>query len=364
MLQFIPGVELSRRFYTEAVRPILDRQFPALPHAAAHIGTGSDVLGFDTEMSTDHDWGPTVVIFLRDEDTHLADEIRETMRHNLPHVFYDYAVNFGDAPDEPGTAILEVTREGSVNHHVFATTPRAFFRRHLTYDIDQPPDAADWLTFPSQALRGVTAGAVHHDGVGKLTELRQRLAYYPHDVWLYLLAAGWRRIEQEEHLMPRAGYVGDELGSALIGSRLARDIMSLCFLMERKYAPYPKWFGTAFKQLECAPKLTPTLWRAQRAEIWQEREAALSEAYSHLAQAHNALGVTEELPEVPTPFFGRPFRVIHGNIFHEAIVAQITDPEVKRIASRRLIGSIDQWSDSTDIRSDPVWRAILRKLYE
>lgn len=52
---FIPGIELSRRFYAEAVRPILDAHYPGLPHAAAHVG--SDVLGYDTEMSTDHFWG-------------------------------------------------------------------------------------------------------------------------------------------------------------------------------------------------------------------------------------------------------------------------------------------------------------------
>ena len=67
-----------------------------------------------------------------------------------------------------------------------------------------------------------------------------------------MMASGWQRIGQEEHLTPHAGSVGDELGSALIGSRLVRDIMSLCFLMEKRYAPYAKWFGTAFLRLECA----------------------------------------------------------------------------------------------------------------
>jgi hypothetical protein len=32
------------------------------------LGNGSEVLGFDTELSTDHDWSPRVVLFLRDED--------------------------------------------------------------------------------------------------------------------------------------------------------------------------------------------------------------------------------------------------------------------------------------------------------
>jgi hypothetical protein len=55
---FVPGLQLSRAFYAEAVRPLLDEEFPGLRHAAARLGPGSEVLGFDTERSTDHDWGP------------------------------------------------------------------------------------------------------------------------------------------------------------------------------------------------------------------------------------------------------------------------------------------------------------------
>jgi len=164
--------------------------------------------------------------------------------------------------------------------------------------------------------------------------------------------------------MPRAGFVGDELGSAIIGSRLVRDVMSLCFLLEKQYAPYPKWFCTAFKQLQCADQLWPVLWRAQQAPTWQEREAALCEAYEFLARAHNALGITPHLPEAVSHFFNRPFKVIDGSSFAQALVAQITDPEVKRVASRQLIGSIDQYSDNTDLRTTADFRPALRKLYQ
>lgn len=54
MPAFIPGIELSRRFYTEAVRPVLDRHWPGLPHAAALVGSGSEALGYDDATSTDH----------------------------------------------------------------------------------------------------------------------------------------------------------------------------------------------------------------------------------------------------------------------------------------------------------------------
>ncbi|MDJ0637078.1 MAG: hypothetical protein QNJ34_28135 [Xenococcaceae cyanobacterium MO_188.B29] len=98
--EFIPGLELNRRFYFEAVRPILNKHFPSLSHTAAYIGTGSDVLGFDTPMSTDHDWSPTVIIFLRDEDLHYAENIKEVMSYNLPHLFYGYPTNSVQASDE------------------------------------------------------------------------------------------------------------------------------------------------------------------------------------------------------------------------------------------------------------------------
>lgn len=54
MADFIPGLELSRLFYLEAVKPILDTDFSDLQYGSALIGSGSEILGFDTEMSADH----------------------------------------------------------------------------------------------------------------------------------------------------------------------------------------------------------------------------------------------------------------------------------------------------------------------
>jgi hypothetical protein len=55
---FIPGLELGRMLYTEAAQEIIEGVVPADAYAAGLLGAGSDVLGFDTERSTDHDWGP------------------------------------------------------------------------------------------------------------------------------------------------------------------------------------------------------------------------------------------------------------------------------------------------------------------
>lgn len=353
MGDFVPGLRLGELFYEEVVRPALEDVFPGLTHSAALIGSGSEVLGFDTEMSTDHDWGPRVMLFLREEDACHGPAIRDELARRLPRRFMGYRTDFA-APESEG---------GPLRHQVETLTVRGYLQSYLGFDPARELEAADWLTFPEQKLRAVTGGAVYHDGVG-LEAARERFAYYPRDVWLYLLAAGWTRVGQEEHLMGRAGLVGDELGSAIIGARLVRDLMRLCFLMERQYAPYPKWFGTAFGRLACGPELAPVLRRAQFAATWPERERHLCAAYEAVAAMHNALRLTDPLPAQVGPFFDRPFRVIHlGGGFAEAIRDQIQDLHVRRIADRRLIGGIDQWSDSTDLLEGTGWRPTLRRLY-
>ena len=162
--------------------------------------------------------------------------------------------------------------------------------------------------------------------------------------------------------MWRAGYVGDEIGSTIIASRLARDVMRLCFLMERQYAPYPKWFGTAFMRLGAGPDLAPILQRALRAEGYQGRGEALAAAYEYIAAKHNALGITEPIAATRSLFWSRPFQVIWGGRFAEAIAGQISDPAVRSIAKRGLIGGIDQFGDSTDLLHSE-WRQAVRGLY-
>lgn len=366
MSDFISGLELGRMFFLEAVKPILDARFPDLQYSAALIGPGSEILGFDDVMSTDHHWGPRVMLFLTAAaQQDFGEAIDLALRNELPAKCHGYSTNFTPPnPADNNTQQLQEVEGGPINHRVELHTIRSFILGYLNFDIVEAIEPAAWFSFPSQKLRSLTAGAVYHDGIG-LQAARARFSYYPQDVWRYLLAAGWNRIGQEEHLLGRAGIVGDEIGSALIGSRLVRDVMNLGFLMERQYAPYAKWFGTAFNELQCAEDLSPILQRVLTAEVWQEREKQLATAFEYLAEMHNRLGLTETLPAKVSGFFGRPFLVMNlvGG-FADAIHARITDPVVKRIADNQLIGSIDQISDNTDILSDQRWRLILRRLYE
>lgn len=357
----IPGLQLSERFYREAVRPILDRTFPGLVYSAALVGPGSDVLGFDTARSTDHGWGPRCYLFLSDTDAPARkDAIHAALREQLPTVFLGYPTNYRRAPH--GSLMLQPVATGPVDHQVIIALLPGYVVRQIGFDPLAGSTPTDWLLAWSQNLRELTAGAVFHDGLGLLALLRERLVWYPDAVWRAMLAAQWERIGQEEPFVGRCGEVGDELGSAVVAARLVRDVMRLCFLIERHYAPYSKWLGTAFAGLPCGPSLVPALTAALAATDWRTREHHLSVAYETVATLHNALGLTPPVEARVSPFHDRPFQIIHGERVAATLRATLPDEPALHLASR--IGGIDQWADNTDLGNLPDLPARLRGLYQ
>lgn len=350
-LPFIKGLDLCEQFFQEAVRPLLERHFPKLHYAAGRLGGGSDVLGYDTPQSRDHDWGPRATLFLAETDAEdLGPAVNQMLRERLPMTFRGYPTHYGRHPD--GTLNLSFIEAGPVNHMVQITTPARFFAEYLALDIARPLGPVQWLCLPSQSLATVRYGRLFHDTLGETTQIRQQLHFYPHDVWLYLLAGQWTRIAQEDVFVSRTGDVGDDLGSRLIAARQVQNIMRLAFLMAKAYAPYPKWFGTAFAALPCAADLAPMFGRVWQAAAWRAREAALNETYLYMARWHNDLHLTEPLPAEVGHFYERPYRVIHSDQYAEALYRQIQDPQVKALPHG--LGSIDQLSDATDILSYPA----------
>jgi hypothetical protein len=357
MTRFIPGLKLCELFYQKEVRPILNKEFHALRYSAALIGWGSEVLGFDTPISRDHHWGPRVLLFLNDQDyRRLKDKIRQTLSDNLPHEFLGYSTNYSQ-PEPNGVRHAIKINRGPVNHMVQVFTLKSFFEARLGFDPSKKIGVIDWLTFPQQRLLEIVSGEVYHDGLGQLRKIREKLKFYPRDVWLYLLAAQWTKISQEEAFVGRAGDTGDELGSSVVAARLVREVMKLAFLMEKQYAPYSKWLGTAFSKLKIATKLTPVLQEVLLARTWEVRQRKLGQAYSIVARQHNALGITKPFPTKATRYFGRPYLVIHGDNFASAIKEAIKDRNVKRITTN--VGSIDQFVDSHDLMQQ---LSVLRRL--
>ena len=345
----MPGLDLSRLYYTEVVRPLLDTEFPGLAHSAALIGWGSEVLGFDSPRSTDHNWGPRLQIFLADDAADQAARVSDTLADRLPAKFRDYPTAFpvADAESLP-TA-----------HWVTVAGLRTWLTGALGFDPTAEISLPDWLSMPTQVLAEITGGAVFHDGLtpgtsssrpgadggGALTAVRTALAWYPRDIWLYVMACQWQRIGEEEAFPGRCAEAGDDLGSALITARLVRDLVRLVLLMQRRYPPYSKWLGSAFARTAAAAELTPLLTAAMTTATWPDRERHLSAAYEAAGRLHNAIAVTPPLdPAVRPTYYDRPYRVMDAGRFVRALRAQISDERVRALP---LIGAVDQFIDNT-----------------
>ncbi len=357
MHHFIKGLELSERYYKECVKGILDAQYPALTYSAGLLGAGSEILGFDTPLSCDHDWGTRLFIFLAEQD-YIAkkDEISQTLSQHLPNEFCGYPTSF----QVDGTTHLQENKKiGFINHFISFFTINSFFQSYLGVNPHEEITNLDWLTFQEHKLLSVITGRIFHDGLGEFAAIRTKLSYYPREVWLFLLASQWAKIAQERAFMGRCGDVGDELGSHIIAARLVRELMRLCFLMEKQYAPYSKWFGSAFSKLDCASVLAPIFTDVMHSTDWKAREMHLANAYTTIAEHHNRLSITAPLGTKVTNYYNRPYLVINADAFVESLLHAVEDEELRRI--RLPIGSVNQFVDSTDVLCD---LQLLRKLQE
>jgi hypothetical protein len=336
---FEHGIALNRRFYDEVVRPIVSR-----PHSAALVGYGSQVLGYDTARSTDHGWGPRVTIFVHDDDVAA---VRTAVDAKLPETFAGHAVRYG-WDDWP------------VRHHVEVVTLGEWLRVQLGVDATVGMRMIDWLATPQQSLLEVVSGAVYHDGLAVLEHLRADLAWYPDDMWRWMLGCQWLRVAQEEAFVGRTAEVGDDVGSRLVTARLVRELMNLHFLYVRTYRPYMKWLGTAYAALGGAGDLQ-LVWRAALdAGEPGDRERALCAGYEALARMHNTARLTGEIDPHVRRFYARPFLVIDGNRVADALFATVSDEWLR---SQPRIGSIDQFADSTDVLSHPETAARFRAVF-
>jgi len=344
----VKGVELSKLFYQNIVRPWLDDAFPRLVYDAGIFGYGSELLGFDDDMSRDHNWGPRVQLVLTGADFAVhSTAIVDGFDAVKPAVFLGEPIGYRSRPHLP---IVADDALGRAAHGVEVFTVAGILRTRLALDPAMPIDAVTWLSLAEQRLLELTAGEVFHHGLGDLARLRETFGQCPRDVTLYKLAAQWRRIADEQAFVGRAGYVGDDLGSRIIAARLAHDVMRIGFLLEGIYPPYAKWFGSAFARLASAKTLAPLLAAALAEDKWERRQAHLANACLAAAKLHAPAGFPLSVQPKVSPYFGRPFPTINAEDISADLAASIVDPLLRGLP---IVGSIDQITDATPLIAEP-----------
>ncbi len=236
------GLELSERFYSECVKPMLSEQFSdILPYLAVGLfGSGSECFGFDDAISTDHDFEPGVCILLPDEsivDRQTAFKL-ERAYYKLPKEFLGYR----------RSAIAPV---GGARHGVLRTA-------EVFADKVGSPDGVltvhQWLTVPGHALAEATNGRLFFDGYGEVTRIREGLRRYPEDVRKKKLAGHLLLMAQAgQYNYARCLKHGETGAAQLAAAEFVRHTMSAAFLLNNVYEPYYKW---SFRTMRRLPKLS------------------------------------------------------------------------------------------------------------
>jgi hypothetical protein len=360
MNNFIKGLDLSEQFYNDVVKPILSEYFAAMKYTSGLIGYGSDVLGYDDEISTDHMWGPRLYLFLEDENIVLKDKILDTFSKEFPYEYKGYSVNFSlPDPNDGGVRHPEYISSGNVSPLVFIYTFDDYLREYLgTNNLDNL-SALDWLAFSEHRLLAMTSGKLFVDGLD-ICESLKKISFYPEQVKLFLIASNWSHVAEEQAFVRRCFDVGDEIGSVLVCSRIAERLMRLSFLYCNKYAPYSKWFGKAFNLLPIDEKIKTTIRNAVTADSIVNRENNIVLAQKMLADLHNALDTTEFVNVKIESYFGRDIKVIFADKIFNETAKKIKDT---LLADCPFIGTLSEVSNFTTFSDNPKFREKIKALY-
>lgn len=360
MSKFIKGMELCEGFFNDCARVILEEKFPNIKYSAGLIGYGSDVLGYDDTVSTDHMWGPRFYLFLDKKDIHQKDNIFQVLSANLPYTYKGYSVNFTEPdPNDCGVQHPQFINEGKVNPLVFIQTFDDYLNEQLgTSDLNNIKPF-EWLSFSEHRLLSLVSGKFFVDGLN-CAEIISKIKYYPREVKLYMIASNWDIIASEQAFIKRCGECGDEIGSRIICSRIAERLMRLCFLYKNTYAPYSKWFGTAFSRLDVNNKIKHTIELALSASSLEEREENIVEAQALVADIHNASGLTDFVDYQIESYFGRNIKVIFADKFVEATAKKLENTVFENIP---LIGTLSQIGGLSSLADEKEFYAQIVRLY-
>jgi len=242
------GLELAKKYYLEYGAPMIKENFPEFEGviAVGLVGSGSECLGYDDDISTDHDFEPGFCMFIPDEDIidSKTEFLLERAYAKLPREFMGYS--------RSSTAPVGERRHGVIRMSEF------FTRRVGSPDGELSLE--EWFSLPEHALAEVVDGEIFRDDLGTFTAVRERLSAMPNDVRLKKLAGHLLLMAQSgQYNYSRCISRGETGAAQLAVIEFVKSAMQVIFLLNNKYMPYYKWSFRALSELEIFSELTYSL---------------------------------------------------------------------------------------------------------
>lgn len=232
------GLELAEEYYKAYGREMLQTKFPHLMEqtAAGLAGYGSECLGYDDEISMDHDYGPSFCVWLPREIYQQYGTQMQAAYEELPQEFMGYSGR-----------VSEIQGQGRVG----VLCLEDFYLGILGRDT-VPVTDAEWLALSEESLAIVTNGKVFEDHLGKFSRIRDGLLqYYPKNVWIRRLVQALAKAAQAgQYNYARAMKRGERIAAELSLAEFIRESMQAVYLLNRRYAPFYKWMRRGLQELD------------------------------------------------------------------------------------------------------------------
>ena len=231
------GLDYARRLYEEYGRELIATELADLEPVIATglVGEGSECFGFDDDISQDHDWGPAFCLWLPEALLAEHGERIERALSRLPAQLDGHAVRM--APEERIGRVGPLSIEG-------------FYRRFLNVP-GCPETLAQWRAIPETYLAVATNGEVFCDPAGTFSAIRAGLLeFYPEDLRIKKLAARCVAASQAgQYNLPRMLTRYAYTSVSICRARFTEAIISMVFLLHKKYMPFYKWADKAMARL-------------------------------------------------------------------------------------------------------------------
>ena len=257
-------IDVSREFFKDIVKPILEEHFPQETAQTAFgvFGYGSEALRLDDEYSRDHHWGLRIDAMMPEEIFETRREIiMKTLSDNLPSSYQGHMLREGHLAGA-GLAPDNLT---------------AFLKRTIGLD-HAPTSYAEWLHIPEEDIIHIINGEVWYDPLGRFSSIRDTFkGYYPEPVRLRRIAHWCRYVSgMGTYALKRAILRNNDFYATTRFSNAIRLSIQLAFLLEKQYFPYDKWLMAYFEQLpRLAEPLLPIVQKAVKLSTSWERKLEL-----------------------------------------------------------------------------------------
>ncbi len=232
------GLEISREYYKQYGLPMLEAEFSEVIDrvAAGLVGEGSECLGFDDEISRDHDFDMGFCLFVTEEDYAKFGFKLSRAYSRLPKEFMGLERNM--------LSPVGGNRRGVI-------TVEDFYTRHL--GAASAPDTVErWLYTPSSSLLAASSGELFSDPLGIFSEIRKRLLLgYPEDIRRKKLAGHTVFMAQAgQYNYSRCLKRGENGAAQLAVFEFVRHAISAIYLLNNSYEPFYKWAYRGMRELK------------------------------------------------------------------------------------------------------------------